>query len=111
MRTSCAKAPVFPRSMGSTPAKMRCWPARRSAWTSAVTLRAAFTPEEIDVWDVYFTMSKTHAYILMQAGVPAEKIYVPHYIDDPYGGDLNTYRKCRDKICEELQTFEQHLGF
>lgn len=26
-----------------------------------------FTPEEIDVWDVYFTMSKTHAYILMQA--------------------------------------------
>ena len=50
-------------------------------------------------------------YILMQAGVPAEKIYVPHYIDDPYGGDLNTYRKCRDKICEELQTFEQHLGF
>ena len=63
------------------------------------------------VWDVYFTMSKTHAYILMQAGVPAEKIYVPHYIDDPYGGDLNTYRKCRDKICEELQTFEQHLGF
>ena len=70
-----------------------------------------FTPEEIDVWDVYFTMSKTHAYILMQAGVPAEKIYVPHYIDDPYGGDLNTYRKCRDKICEELQTFEQHLGF
>ena len=70
-----------------------------------------FTPEEIDMWDVYFTMSKTHAYILMQAGVPAEKIYVPHYIDDPYGGDLNTYRKCRDKICEELQTFEQHLGF
>lgn len=44
-------------------------------------------------------------------GVPAEKIYVPDYIDDPYGGDLNTYRKCRDKICEELQTFEQHLGF
>ena len=42
-----------------------------------------FTPEEIDVWDV----------------------------DDPYGGDLNTYRKCRDKICEELQTFEHHLGF
>lgn len=111
MRISCAKAPAFPRWTGSTPVKMRCWSAKRSAWTLAVTLRARFTPEEIDVWDVYFTMSKTHAYILMQAGVPAEKIYVPHYIDDPYGGDLNTYRKCRDKICEELQTFEQHLGF
>ena len=22
-----------------------------------------FTPDEIDIWDVYFTMSKTHAYI------------------------------------------------
>ena len=48
-----------------------------------------FTPEEIDIWDVYFTMSKTHAYILAQAGVPAERIYVPHYIEDPFGGDLD----------------------
>ena len=34
--------------------------------------------------------------------------FTPEEIDV---GDLNTYRKCRDKICEELQTFEQHLGF
>ena len=70
-----------------------------------------FTPEEIDIWDVYFTMSKTHAYILAQAGVPAERIYVTHYIEDPFGGDLDTYRRCRDKLCEELQRFQHYLGF
>lgn len=70
-----------------------------------------FTPDEIDIWDVYFTMSDTHAYILTQAGVPSERVYVPHYISDPYGGDLETYRKCRDKIREELLDFQRFLGF
>ena len=69
-----------------------------------------FTPEEIDVWDVYFTMSKTHAYILMQAGVPAEKIYVPHYIADPYGGGLNTFRGGADEIWQEFRAGQQHHG-
>lgn len=70
-----------------------------------------FTPEEIDVWDVYFTMSKTHAYILVQAGVPAERIFVPGYVEDPYGGDLDAYRRCRDKLIEEMMEFHRYLGF
>lgn len=70
-----------------------------------------FTPEEIGVWDVYFTMSKTHAYILAQSGVPADRIFVPGYIEDPYGGDLETYRRVRDKIREEMTAFHQYLGF
>lgn len=70
-----------------------------------------FRPEEIGVWDVYFTMSKTHAYILVQAGVPAERIYVPSYIEDPYGGDLDTYRRVRDKLIEEMTKFHHYLGF
>lgn len=70
-----------------------------------------FTPDEIDIWDIYFTMSKTHGYILAQAGVPMENIYVPHYIDDPFGGDLNTYRECRDKLREAIAVFESTLGF
>ena len=70
-----------------------------------------FTPEEIGVWDVYFTMSKTHAYILVQAGVPAERIFVPDYIEDPYGGDLETYRRVRDKLRDEMTAFHHHLGF
>ena len=70
-----------------------------------------FTPEEINVWDVYFTMSKTHAYILVQAGVPAERVFVPEYIEDPYGGDLETYRRVRDKLRDEMTAFHHHLGF
>lgn len=70
-----------------------------------------FTQEEIEVWDMYFTMSQTHAYILTQMGVPADLIYVPRYIDDPFGGDLETYRRCRDKLRCELLEFQRYLGF
>ena len=63
------------------------------------------TGEEFSTWDLYFTMSRTHAYILEQAGAPAEKIYVPDFIGDPYGGDLDAYRQCRDKLIRELATF------
>lgn len=63
------------------------------------------TGEEIPVWDLFFTMSETHAYILEQAGVSAQKIYIPSYIDDPFGQDLDTYRRCRDKLRAELQKF------
>ena len=61
--------------------------------------------EEIPMWDLYFPMSKTHGYILEQAGVPQQKIYVPKYIEDPFGQDLEAYRKCRDKLETELQLF------
>lgn len=68
-----------------------------------------FTAEEIAVWDAYFTMSKTHAYILEQAGVPGYRIYVPSYIDDPFGGDVQVYRLCRDKLKEEISEFYDKL--
>lgn len=67
------------------------------------------TPEEIPVWDAYFTMSKTHGYILEKGGVPAERIYVPSYIEDPFGGDIAVYRACRDKLREELALFLEQL--
>lgn len=63
------------------------------------------TGEEIPVWDLYFPMSKTHGYILGQAGVPQTKIYIPKYIADPYGGDLEEYRACRDKLAQQLEIF------
>lgn len=63
------------------------------------------SPEEILMWDVYFTMSKTHGYILEKGGVPADRIYVPSYIEDPFGGDMDVYRACRDRIKEELDEF------
>lgn len=63
------------------------------------------TGEELPVWDLYFPMSKTHGYILAQAGVPQTKIYIPKYIADPYGGSLEDYRACRDKLSQQLGIF------
>ena len=65
------------------------------------------TGEEIPVWDLFFTMSQTHGYILEQAGVPSQKIYTPIRIEDPFGQDLEAYRRCRDRLQEELDIFFQ----
>ena len=65
------------------------------------------TGEELPVWDLYFPMSKTHGYILEQAGVPQTKIYIPKYIADPFGQDLEVYRECRDKLTSQLEQFYQ----
>lgn len=65
--------------------------------------------EEIPVWDVFFTMSQTHGYILGQAGAPPEKVYIPGTIADPYGQDLAAYRACRDRLREELEVFWDKL--
>ena len=65
---------------------------------------------ELDLWDTFFTMSRTHAYILEQAGAPSQKIYVPSYIEDPFGQDLDAYRRCRNKLAEQLELFYQQTA-
>ena len=67
------------------------------------------TGEEIPMWHVFFTMSQTHGYILEQAGALPGQIYVPGLITDPYGGDLDAYRACRDKLRQELEVFYEKL--
>ena len=64
----------------------------------------------LSTFDVYVVMTATHAYVLKQAGVPDEKLCVlGNEISDPYGGDLETYRKCRDQIKEALLALYQQL--
>ena len=54
-------------------------------------------------------MTPTHAYILLQYGVPADKIFVlgeQEGIFDPYGGGLAEYLDCAgtiDKALDDLQ--------
>lgn len=62
-------------------------------------------PEDTEIWDLYFTMSGTHAYILEQAGVPGNRIHIPSYIPDPFGKDLEEYRKCYAKLEKEVKIF------
>ncbi len=63
------------------------------------------TGEEMPVWDIFFTMSQTHGYILREAGAPEGSIYVPGFVEDPFGKDLPAYRRCRDTLIKELKGF------
>lgn len=56
-------------------------------------------PEIAANTDLFAVMTKGHAQILRQCGIPAEKIALPGgEISDPYGGDEEEYRNCRDQI-------------
>ena len=46
--------------------------------------------EELSVWDLYFPMSKTHGYILAQAGVPRRKSTSPSTSPTPMGPPWRT---------------------
>lgn len=63
------------------------------------------TSSDIDMWDIFFPMTPTHAYVLEKAGVPLNKIFVPSTIEDPYGGDLECYRSVKSKLEKEIKLF------
>lgn len=49
--------------------------------------------------DLFVAMTKQHGEMIKNLGFDNEKIYVPDpEIEDPYGGDIDVYRKCRDEI-------------
>lgn len=69
-----------------------------------------FTDIDMEMWDAFFVMTQTHAYILEKAGVSRSKIYVPSTnIMDVSGEDLESFRACRDLIFEELKLFYEKL--
>lgn len=51
--------------------------------------------------DAIVCMSTSHADLLEALGIDKLKIYVLG-IADPFGGDINTYRVCRDEIFEAV---------
>ncbi len=73
--------------------------------TPEVTESRKLTSDEIPVWDIFFAVSDTHAYILEQAGAPTDRIYVSSYVRDPHGEDIEVYRECRDKLIGEVRKF------
>lgn len=68
------------------------------------------TGEDLPGWDLFFVMTATHGYILEQAGAPAQKIYVPQNVADPFGGDLDVYRACRDELAARLKEFYHSIA-
>ena len=65
---------------------------------------------EAETADVFFAMTPSHGYVLRRAGVPQEKIHVASpEIPDPFGGDLATYRACRDALETAIRAYLEEL--
>lgn len=58
------------------------------------------TKSDIDDFDLIVCMSKNHAEYLTSLGIKCEVL--GDGISDPYGGDIDTYRLCRDEIIKAL---------
>lgn len=58
------------------------------------------TKNDINAFDVIICMSKIHADYLQSLGIECEVL--GDGISDPYGGDIDTYRNCRDEIIKAL---------
>lgn len=55
--------------------------------------------------DRIFCMGEAHKSALINAGVPSDKVSVlSGGIPDPYGGNTETYRSCRDKIIKAVDS-------
>ena len=66
----------------------------------------ALSRYELDETDRFAVMSPSHAAALEGAGVPAKKVTVlGGGVSDPYGGDLDTYRACRDQLREAVTEY------
>ena len=50
--------------------------------------------KDLDIFDAFVVMTETQAYVLKQAGVPEDKLYLlgEEEIKDPYGTDLEEFR-------------------
>lgn len=64
-------------------------------------------------FDHIFVMANSHKIQMLSLGIDKEKVSVLAEdrggISDPYGGDLTTYRKCRDEIYSEIENSIKEL--
>ena len=60
--------------------------------------------EIADNTDVFAVMTRSHLDFLRRCGVDPNKIIVlGNGIPDPFGGDIEIYRKCRDSLISEVE--------
>lgn len=67
------------------------------------------TVEELDKTDLFVCMTMSHAQALISGDVPKEKIYVLN-VNDPYGGNIDTYRECYEQIYQQLLILAEMLA-
>ncbi len=61
---------------------------------------------DLSEYDTIFTMSPRHKHALIALGANPYKIWLlgaeTGGVSDPYGGDEDTYRRCRDEIYDSI---------
>lgn len=63
----------------------------------------ALTPELLNETDAIVCMTEEHKAALARI-YPAEKLFLlSHGVRDPYGGSVETYRRCADQIFDGMQ--------
>ena len=72
--------------------------------SSHISKQLTFT--DIDETSVFICMSASHADILEGLGIDKMKIFILG-ISDPYGCDIETYKKCRDEIILGIDEFAE----
>lgn len=61
---------------------------------------------DINSVDKFVVMTDLHRDILLNLGINKDRIYVlGNQIQDPYGGNIALYKKCRDQIYNALREF------
>ena len=61
--------------------------------------------------DLFAVMTAAHGNFLRQCGIPADKIVMlGDGIPDPFGGDMDIYRACRDAIAEAVTRLIDRLA-
>lgn len=62
-------------------------------------------------YNLFVVMNYTHLEILKSLGIPQDKIIVlGEFIGDPFGENLDIYRKCRNKINKALKKLIKDLS-
>ena len=63
------------------------------------------TADELNLADAIICMTDSHKQLLLSLGAAEQKLYVLNGgIPDPFGCDVDTYRKCRDSIFVSIDT-------
>lgn len=60
------------------------------------------TDEKMAEWDLLVVMTEDQRMVIVGAGIPENKVVLLG-VEDPYGGSIDNYRKCRDLLEQRLR--------
>lgn len=97
---------------GGSPASQHSIDACREIGIDLLGHRSRRINQEIaDNTDLFAVMTPAHAQFLRQCGIPSGKIAVlGSGVPDPFGGDLEQYRACRDSLMKAVESLLTELA-